>query len=40
VIQLLKVAFTLGHKELMMWGILIGLLAGIATDFVIVAAGG
>jgi ZIP family zinc transporter len=39
VIQLLKVAFTLGHKELMMWGILLGLLAGIATDFVIVAAG-
>jgi len=39
VIQLLKVAFTLGHKELMMWGILAGLLAGIATDLVLVAAG-
>jgi len=39
VIQLLKVAFSLGYKELMMWGILAGLLAGIATDLVLVAAG-
>jgi len=39
VIQLLKVAFRLGYKELMMWGILLGLLAGIATDLVLVAAG-
>lgn len=39
VIQLLKVAFRLGYKELMMWGILGGLLVGIATDLVLVAAG-
>jgi zinc transporter, ZIP family len=39
VIQLLRVAFKLGHKELMMWGILLGLTAGIATDLVLVAAG-
>ena len=39
VIQLLKVAFKLGYKELMAWGILLGLFAGLATDFILVAAG-
>jgi len=39
VIQLLGVAHRLGHKEMMMWGILAGLLVGFATDFVLVAAG-
>ncbi|MEA2703596.1 MAG: zinc transporter, family [Actinomycetota bacterium] len=39
VIQLLGVAHKLGHKELLMWGVLIGLLVGFATDFVLVAAG-
>ncbi|MEI7593404.1 MAG: ZIP family metal transporter [Actinomycetes bacterium] len=39
VMQLLKVGFKLGHREFMMWGILLGLLAGLATDLVIVAAG-
>jgi ZIP family zinc transporter len=39
VIQLLGVAQKLGHKELLMWGVLIGLLVGIATDFVLVGAG-
>ena len=39
VIQLLNVAQRLKHKELMMWGLLAGLLLGFATDFVLVAAG-
>ncbi len=39
VIQLLKVAFKLGYTEILMWGILAGLFAGIATDLVLVAAG-
>jgi zinc transporter, ZIP family len=39
VIQLLAVAQKLGHKELLMWGVLAGLLLGLATDFVLVAAG-
>ncbi len=39
VIQLLKVAFKLGYKELMAWGLLLGLFAGLATDFILVAAG-
>jgi hypothetical protein len=29
----------MGHKEMLMWGILGGLLAGFATDFVLTAAG-
>ncbi|MGZ4711020.1 MAG: ZIP family metal transporter, partial [Acidimicrobiales bacterium] len=39
VIQLLRVAFKLGYNELLMGGILIGLLLGVATDLVLVAAG-
>jgi ZIP family zinc transporter len=39
IVQLLHVAMKLGHKELLMWGMFIGLLAGFATDFVLVAAG-
>jgi ZIP family zinc transporter len=39
VLQLLKVAFKLGYNELLMWGILVGLFAGIATDMILVAAG-
>jgi zinc transporter, ZIP family len=39
VVQLLHVASKLGHKELLMWGMLLGLLLGFATDFVLVAAG-
>ena len=39
VVQLLHVAFKLGHRELLMWGVLVGLLAGFATDFVLMAAG-
>jgi len=39
VIQLLNVAYKMGHKEMLMWGILGGLVAGFATDFVLTAAG-
>jgi ZIP family zinc transporter len=39
IVQLLGVAHKLGHKELLMWGVLIGLLVGFATDYVLVAAG-
>jgi ZIP family zinc transporter len=39
VVQLLGVAHKLGHKELLMWGVLVGLLVGFATDYVLVAAG-
>ncbi len=39
IIQLLQVAFKLGYKEILMWGILAGLFAGIATDMILVAAG-
>jgi ZIP family zinc transporter len=40
VVQLLRVAFKLGHLTTLYWGLLGGLLLGIATDFVVVAAGG
>jgi ZIP family zinc transporter len=39
VLQLVRMAFRMGHKEMLMWGILLGFLAGLATDFVLVAAG-
>jgi zinc transporter, ZIP family len=39
VIELLGVARKLGHKELMTWGILLGLFAGFATDMILTAAG-
>jgi ZIP family zinc transporter len=39
VIQLINVAQRLGHKELLMWGLLAGLFAGFATDLVLTAAG-
>lgn len=39
VVQLVQVAAKLGHREVFAWGLLIGLLAGIATDYVLVAAG-
>jgi ZIP family zinc transporter len=40
VVQLLNVAQRMGHKEMLMWGLLGGFLVGLATDFVLVAAGG
>ncbi|MFN2568395.1 MAG: zinc permease [Candidatus Dormibacteria bacterium] len=39
IIQLLGVGARLGRKELMMWGLLAGILTGFATDFVRVAVG-
>jgi zinc transporter, ZIP family len=39
VIQLIGVALRAGHKEMLYWGVFLGLVAGIATDFVIEAAG-
>ena len=37
--QLFHVADKFGRKDLLMWGLVIGLVAGFATDFVLVAAG-
>ena len=39
VIELLGVARQIGHKEMLTWGIVLGLFAGFATDLVLVAAG-
>jgi zinc transporter, ZIP family len=39
VVQLLYVAFKMGHKEMLMWGLFVGLILGFGTDFVLVAAG-
>ena len=40
IVQLLHVASRLGNRNMMMIGLLVGLIAGIGTDFVLVAAGG
>ncbi|WP_255349253.1 hypothetical protein [Mycobacterium sp. 155] len=39
VVQLLRVAQNLGHRKLMYWGLLAGLMLGFGTDFVIAAVG-
>lgn len=39
VVQLVQVAAKLGYREIFAWGLLIGLVAGLATDYVLVAAG-
>jgi ZIP family zinc transporter len=39
VIQLLRVAAKLGRTRALYWGLLVGLLAGFATDFIVTAAG-
>ena len=39
VVQLFRAAFKLGHTELLMTGLLVGLLAGFTTDFILIAAG-
>jgi ZIP family zinc transporter len=39
VVQLLKAAQRLGQPEMLMWGLLVGLVAGFATDYVLVVAG-
>jgi len=38
-LQLFRVAERLGHRHLLYWGLLAGLLAGLATDFIVTAAG-
>jgi ZIP family zinc transporter len=39
IVQLLNVALKLGHREMLMWGLFIGLLFGLGTELVLVAAG-
>src|SRR5437660_1130974 len=39
VLQLVRMAFRMGHREMLMWGVLIGFLAGLTTDLILVAAG-
>ncbi|MDQ6852323.1 MAG: ZIP family metal transporter [Actinomycetota bacterium] len=39
VVQLLNVGFRLAHKEMLIWGLLAGVVLGFATDLVVVAAG-
>jgi zinc transporter, ZIP family len=39
VIQLVGVALKLGNREVFMWGLLGGLVLGLATDYVLIAAG-
>jgi ZIP family zinc transporter len=39
VVQLLKVAARQGFPEVLMWGMLLGIILGFATDYVLVAAG-
>jgi ZIP family zinc transporter len=40
VMQLIRVAGRQGHPEIVMWSVFAGLVAGFATDYVLVAAGG
>jgi ZIP family zinc transporter len=39
VIQLVGVALRAGHKEMLYWGVFLGLVSGFATDFIVTAAG-
>jgi ZIP family zinc transporter len=39
IVQLLKVANRMGQPEVLMWGLVLGLFLGFATDYVLVAAG-
>ena len=39
-IELLNVGRKLGYKEVLVWGLLLGLLLGFSTDMILVAAGG
>ncbi len=39
IVQLLGVGLKMGHMEMLMWGLFIGLVLGFGTDFVLVAAG-
>ena len=39
IIQLLKMAQRLDEPEVLMWGLVLGVMLGFATDYVLVAAG-
>jgi ZIP family zinc transporter len=39
IVQLIGVAIKLGYKEVLMWGLMLGLFLGFATDLVLVGAG-
>ncbi len=39
IVQLLKVAHRMAQPEVLMWGLVVGLALGFATDYVLVAAG-
>jgi ZIP family zinc transporter len=39
IVQLLHVGLKMGHIEMLMWGLFVGLILGFGTDFVLVAAG-
>ena len=39
IVQLLNVALKLGHREMLMWGLFVGLVFGLGTELVLVAAG-
>jgi ZIP family zinc transporter len=40
IIQLLAVAQRVGRRELLIWGVFVGLVAGFVTDMIVSAAGG
>jgi ZIP family zinc transporter len=40
VVQLLKMAHRMGQSEMLMWGLLVGLVLGFSTDYVLVISGG
>jgi ZIP family zinc transporter len=40
IVQLLKMANRLGQTEVLMWGLLVGLVLGFGTDYVLVISGG
>lgn len=39
IVQLLNVALKLRHREMLMWGLFTGLIFGLGTELVLVAAG-
>ena len=39
IVELIGVAFKLGHKEMLMWGLLLGIVLGFGTELALVAAG-
>jgi zinc transporter, ZIP family len=39
IVQLLRSAFMLGHREMLMWGLFVGVVFGFGTELVLVAGG-